>query len=377
MTSAPVTASILIVNYNYGRYLSDAIDSALSQTWPHVQVVVVDDGSTDESALMMQTYGDAIQTIYKKNGGQASGVNAGYPRLTSETVLFLDSDDVLEPDAIEKTIGFFADPQIVKVCWPFTIIDELGHPTGEIRYRHLPTGDFRRQALRIGPASHYTPPQSGNFWRRSLLDDLMPVDETDFRNIVDAYLFTFSPFFGSFHSVDEPLTQYRVHGASVSTAFTARKRMEHWEIRARHLEPWLIARGEDVSIEQWRRNNRYYRKLDGIVKAQMTIGKHLPKGAPVELVAGPLYDREDIHPKRPVFRPDDDIRSIERTEDEFRIYLQEVLANGVEYLAVQGKATWSDTNLGVLVDLLRARHDILFENDYIVIARIMPFDTPA
>ncbi len=77
--SAPTTASILIVNYNYGRFIADAIDSALGQTWPNVQVVVVDDGSTDESALMMQTYGDAIQTVYKENGGQASGSMPAIP----------------------------------------------------------------------------------------------------------------------------------------------------------------------------------------------------------------------------------------------------------------------------------------------------------
>jgi len=368
--SAPTTASILIVNYNYGRFIADAIDSALGQTWPNVQVVVVDDGSTDESALMMQTYGDAIQTVYKENGGQASGVNAGYPLLTGETVLFLDSDDMLEPDAIEKTIGFFADPQVVKVAWPLTIIDRSGQPTGEIHYRRLPSGDFRRQALRIGPASHFTPPHSGNFWRKSFLDQVMPVDEVDFRSVVDAYLFTFSPFFGSFHAMDEPLTRYRIHGKNISDGFTARRRREDWETRANHLEPWLIARGEDVSIGQWRKNNRYYRRLDGIVKGENRIGKHLPKHAAVALVAGPLYDRVDIRPLRPAYRAPDTLLDPERTEADFRAYLAETQVSGIDYIALQGSATWSNTNLEALAELLRTEHEVLYENTWIVIAKL-------
>ena len=63
----PLTASVLIANYNYGPFLEYAIDSALEQTWPNVQVVVVDDGSTDQSRMVLQTYGDTIQTIFKEN----------------------------------------------------------------------------------------------------------------------------------------------------------------------------------------------------------------------------------------------------------------------------------------------------------------------
>lgn len=369
---APTTASILIVNYNYGRFLSDAIDSALNQTWPNVQVVVVDDGSKDESALIMQTYGDDIQTLYKKNGGQASGTNAAFPLLTGETVIFLDADDILEPDAIEKTIGYFEDPEVIKVCWPFAIIDRNGLPTGEIKFRRLSSGNFRRQALRIGPASHYTPAHSGNFWRKSFLDQVFPVDETDFRNVVDAYLFTFSPFFGSFHAVDEPLTRYRVHGSNISTNFTAVRRREQWELRAKHLQPWLTERGEKVSIERWRKKNAYYRRLDGIAKAHARIGKHLPKDASLALVAGPLYDRADMRPIRPVHRAPARLLSPDRTEDDFRAFLIELESTGIPYIAVQGPSTWQGSNLGALVELLRSEHEVLFENEWIVTAKVIP-----
>ncbi|HET9661286.1 MAG TPA: glycosyltransferase [Thermomicrobiales bacterium] len=374
--SAPATASILIVNFDYGRYLSSAIDSALSQTWPDVQVVVVDDGSTDESALIMQTYGDEIQTVYKQNGGQASGTNAAFPLLTGDTVIFLDADDALEPDAIEKTIGCFEDPDVVKVCWPFTIVDRNGLPTGEIKFRRLSGGNFRRQALRMGPASHYTPAHSGNFWRKSFLDQVFPIDETDFRNIVDAYLFTFSPFFGSFRAVPEPLTRYRVHGANISSSFSAAKRRDQWEIRAKHLHPWLTERGEKVSIERWRKKNAYFQRLDGIAKAHARIGEHLPKDAPLALVAGPLYDRADMRPIRPVHRPPAGLLSPDRTEADFRTFLDELSATEIGHIAVQGPATWNGTNLGTLVELLRSQHEVLSENQWIVIAKVTPAIDP-
>ncbi len=367
---APTTASILIVNYNYGRYLAEAIDSALGQTWPNVQVVVVDDGSTDESALIMQTYGDAITPVFKENGGQASGTNLGFPLLTGETVILLDSDDILEPTAIEKTIGAFSDPDVIKVCWPFTIIDRNGAPTGEIRFSHLPDGNFRANALKVGPASHYTPAQSGNFWRKSFLEQVMPVPESDFRNIVDAYLFAFSPFFGSFRSVDEPLTRYRVHGSNVSSNFGAGRRRRDWELRATHLHAYLTEQGEQVSIARWRRKNTFYQRLNEIANAEARIGKLLPKNAPLALVGGPLYDREDLRPARPVYRPPDAIRSPDRTETDFRTFIDETSANGIDYMAVQGPRTWSGTNLGELCGLLRAEHDVLYENDWIVIAKL-------
>lgn len=367
--SAPATASILIANYNYGRYLPDAIDSALAQTWPHVQVVVVDDGSTDESALVMQTYGSDIQAVYKENGGQSSAINAGFPLLSGETVLFLDSDDVLDSRAIEQTIGHFADPEVVKVCWPFEIIDRNGKPTGERQFTHLPAGSFRKNAFRMGPASHLTPPQSGNFWRKSFLDQVTPIPPDDFRNNADAYLFTFAPFFGSFRSMKEPLTRYRLHGCNVSNGFTAGRRRLDWETRAVHLHAYLTERGEDVAIERWRRENKYYQRLSSIVRAEDEIRSHVPKDLPIALIADPLYDRADIRPARPVHRAPTRLLSPCRTEDDFRAFLNDMLGTEIEYLAMQGPATWNETNLGALAALLHAEHTVLYEDDWIVIAK--------
>ncbi|MCC2671779.1 MAG: glycosyl transferase, partial [Armatimonadetes bacterium] len=73
-----VLASVIINNYNYARYLPEAVESALAQTYPHTEVVVVDDGSTDHSRAVLAGYGDRLRTVFQENGGQASAFNAGF-----------------------------------------------------------------------------------------------------------------------------------------------------------------------------------------------------------------------------------------------------------------------------------------------------------
>ena len=97
--------SIIIDNYNYERFLASAVDSALRQTHPDVEVIVVDDGSRDDSLLLLQQYGAAITLIAKDNGGPGSAYNAGFERASGELVIFLDADDWLHPTAAPSAGG--------------------------------------------------------------------------------------------------------------------------------------------------------------------------------------------------------------------------------------------------------------------------------
>src|SRR6188768_2225570 len=104
----PPLVSIVIDNYNYARFLRAAVDSALAQAYPRVEVVVVDDGSTDDSREVIARYGDRISAVFKPNGGQASAFNAGFAASHGDLVLFLDSDDVLLPSAVAAAADVFA-----------------------------------------------------------------------------------------------------------------------------------------------------------------------------------------------------------------------------------------------------------------------------
>jgi hypothetical protein len=282
---------------------------------------------------------------------------------------------MLDADTVEKTIGLFSDPEIVKVCWPFKIIDGSGSLTGEHKFTHLPEGSFRQNALKVGPANHFTPAQSGNFWRRTFLDQVLPMPEADFRHCADSYLFTFAPFFGSFRTYPEPLTSYRVHGANISRTAGAKFRRDDWETRAIHLHAFLTAQGEDVTIEAWRRNSPYFRRLDGVLKAENKIGAYVPKDAPIVLIGNHLFQRADIRPLRAVHRPSDRLRSPERTERDFRRFLVEMQAADLHYLVCQGPAVSKNTNLSALTALLHSEHQVLYEDKWIVIASL-PSQTP-
>src|SRR5687768_5094018 len=101
--------SIIIDNFNYGRFLAEAIDSALAQTHGETEVIVVDDGSTDDSRAIIARYGERVRSVLKENGGQASALNAGYRISRGEVVLFLDSDDVLFPGALANAVERLRD----------------------------------------------------------------------------------------------------------------------------------------------------------------------------------------------------------------------------------------------------------------------------
>src|SRR5687767_8093344 len=128
----PLRASVIITNYNYGRYLNAAIDSALSQTYTPCEVVVVDDGSTDGSAELVAAYRDRVVPVFTEHGGQAAAFNAGFAASCGDVVCFLDADDVLLPRALEDAVVHFSNPDVTKVHWMFSGIDESGEATGEI-----------------------------------------------------------------------------------------------------------------------------------------------------------------------------------------------------------------------------------------------------
>jgi len=97
--------SVLINNYNYATYLKECVDSVLNQTWPAYEIIVVDDGSTDDSVeLLRQHYGnnEKIRIISQPNRGQFLSIDAGIKSATGDVVCFLDSDDRYKSNYLEK-----------------------------------------------------------------------------------------------------------------------------------------------------------------------------------------------------------------------------------------------------------------------------------
>ncbi|MGE5407805.1 MAG: glycosyltransferase family A protein [Syntrophothermus sp.] len=214
---APLRVDIVIDNHDYGRFLATAIESACAQTHPRTRVIVVDDGSTDDSREVLRGFEDRVEVVLKENGGQASALNAGAALCTGEVVIFLDADDLLHPQAAARAAAALAaEPAAVKVSMRMEVIDEDGRPTGETKppaRLRIPAGDLRRAGLAY-PFDLPWLPTSGNAFRLEPLRQILPIPEGRERVGADWYLIHLSTLLGPAAAVDEVSCAYRVHGAN-------------------------------------------------------------------------------------------------------------------------------------------------------------------
>ncbi len=224
MSKLPL-ASIVISSYNYGRFLPDAIDSALGQTYANTEVIVVDDGSTDHSREVIAGYGERVRPVWKHNGGQASALNAGYRASRGEVVFFVDSDDLLLPTAVERVLPFFADPRVAKVHWSLWTVDDQGRRTGDVVMSPLAEGDLAGAVIRDGPYGYLWPDTTGNAWARRFLERVLPMPEEEFRTCPDLYLCGLAPLFGTIGRIPEPQGCWRSHSQNHSLRHAFEERL--------------------------------------------------------------------------------------------------------------------------------------------------------
>ena len=215
-SSRDLVVDIVINNHDYGAYVCDAVESARNQTHPHVNVIVVDDGSTDHSRRRLAAYEGAIELVLKGNGGQASALNAGLELCRGNIVIFLDADDTLKPDAATRVAAAFAaEEELVKVQFQMDVIDADGKPTGERKpasHLPMPNGDLRRAELSF-PFDIAWLPTSGNAFRTTALRRIFPIPERDYPFCgADWYLVHLTPLLGRVASLEEVCASYRVHG---------------------------------------------------------------------------------------------------------------------------------------------------------------------
>lgn len=218
--------SIIIPAYNQARYLASSIESALAQTTSACEVIVVNDGSTDDTAALLERFGDRIRVVTQANAGLSAARNAGFRNARGDFLLFLDADDLLMPDAIEKLMVVLSSrPDIDLVVGGWDCIDERGE---QIIAWHKPATTEPHKRLR------------DDFLRTIALGNLFPVHAALLRRrcfescgVFDTELQSFEDWdlwlrlAGYGHRaevIDAPVARYRRHGASMSRDLT---RMEH------------------------------------------------------------------------------------------------------------------------------------------------------
>ena len=227
-----IPVSIVISNYNYARFLEPCIDSALEQDHGNVEVVIVDDKSTDNSVDIIKSYGSKVRPCLRaRNGGHAAAFNTGFAACSGKIVLFLDADDYLYPNAISEAVNAW-EAETAQVQFRLHVVDERQHIDDIFPPPELPfdSGDVIPKLLRSG--RYRTTVTSGLAFDRSALDMIMPITETDFRQGADGYLVTLAPLYGQVKSIDRCLGAYRMHGSNHSifgkkVAERARWRVQH------------------------------------------------------------------------------------------------------------------------------------------------------
>jgi glycosyltransferase involved in cell wall biosynthesis len=204
--------SIIIDNYNYAGFIREAIDSALDQTYHNIEVIVVDDGSTDQSREAISSYGDRVITVFKDNGGQASAFNEGFRIAKGELVAFLDADDYFFHNKIERVVeAYKGSPGCVMYYHPVQKVNQEGQPLSKPEPTGGYTGLFDRLFRKSGGWYPF-PPTSGLVFNYRLIQPIFGLPEEELRVCADSYLHDTACFLGKLFYLDECLAAYRLHG---------------------------------------------------------------------------------------------------------------------------------------------------------------------
>jgi len=181
--------SVIISNYNYADFLSTCIDSVLAQSEPVDEIIVVDDGSTDNSHEVIQSYGGGIILIFQNNGGQAAAINAGFAKATGDIICLLDADDIFYPDKIKILKNTYSKNPDSK--WIFHCLDKKSED-GAVMLRPVVSIPFKNinkmTAMREGRLNYHAPATSGLSFRRDFVRELFPLPTAESIFISDHYI---------------------------------------------------------------------------------------------------------------------------------------------------------------------------------------------
>lgn len=222
VTLAPLTerplVSVVVSNYNYGRYVGAAIQSVLAQTYTHFEMVICDDGSTDDSCEVIESWcrKDArVRLVRQANKGQGSAMNTAFSVAKGDVIALLDSDDLAHEQRLELVVRAFQQhPEIGMVTHALRILDQQGRPCGRDPEEPLDEG-WLAPALLRGPEPVF-PPTSGLALRMEIAKRVypMPWPQVSFADWNWAVR-EGAAFLAPVGAIEDTLGSYRLHGSNV------------------------------------------------------------------------------------------------------------------------------------------------------------------
>ena len=217
--------SVLVANFNYGKYIGEAIESVEKQDYRNYELIICDDGSTDDSLHIIQEYvnlNPKIRLIQKENGGHASALNRAFQQSRGEIICILDADDFYHQKKVSKIVKSFQDnSQSGIVIHNLQVIDGNGGKKNVLKFKNegylgpeIPT--LRKDLL--------YPQASGLSFRREVLKDILPIPEDIFQNAADWGIAYVASYLTHTALVPETLASYRIHQENISgTTSTAKE----------------------------------------------------------------------------------------------------------------------------------------------------------
>jgi glycosyltransferase involved in cell wall biosynthesis len=200
--------SLVIPAYNAEGYIAEAIDSALAQDYPGLEVIVVDDGSTDSTGDELSRYANRIVVHHQPNAGQSAAMAAGWQLGGGDLLAYLSADDRLRPHAVRRAVeALRLLPETVLVYPDFDVIDARSQ-----RLFTVQAPDFSRRSLF---ADFTCLPGPGALFRRSAYEQA-GAWRTDLKQIPDLDFYLRLGLLGDFHRIPEVLADFRMHADSTT-----------------------------------------------------------------------------------------------------------------------------------------------------------------
>jgi glycosyltransferase involved in cell wall biosynthesis len=242
--------SVLITCYNYGPYVGQAIESALNQTLPPGEIIVSDDGSTDDSCQVVEEYArryPSVRLVRNIHGGMARCLNAAYRASSGEIVCLLDADDVFLPGKIQSVVNALRNHPEAGFCsHRALLVDHKQRRRGVFPLGAMPEGDCAAQTFRNAGILMGLPPTTNLSLRREVADRIFPVSE-EFTGYAEQVIHRLAPFLTELCYVDEPLAEWRQHDKN--------------DQKATHISVKRLDRELGIMSVLWRKQKEYLQSV--------------------------------------------------------------------------------------------------------------------
>lgn len=211
LISSNPRVSIVTPSYNQGKFIRQTIESVLNQSYPNIEYIIIDGGSTDSTLDILASYGNKIQFISEMDEGQTDAIIKGLNRSTGDILSFLNSDDMLLPGAIQRVVDSFVNSQALWLTGDYQIVDANGKQIQSfvIHYKRL-----MRRCSSIGMimfANYIAQPST--FWSRELTESVGKFD-VSLRYTMDYDYWLRAFMIAPPLILNAPLSAFRIHSAS-------------------------------------------------------------------------------------------------------------------------------------------------------------------